>query len=103
MSAVTKMRKSKVLRRGDGGLEWWWSKRMTYRGIVSNGVVVLEGEKPRDGTMVEVTPVGVNGSGAGDVSDHPAIGIWKDRDDLPADAVEASKVLRQRMMRRADE
>jgi hypothetical protein len=33
---------------------------MTYRGIVSNGVVVLEGDKPTDGTVVEVTPVTVN-------------------------------------------
>jgi hypothetical protein len=30
---------------------------MTYRGIVSNGVVVLEGKKPVEGTVVEVTPV----------------------------------------------
>jgi hypothetical protein len=30
---------------------------MTYRGIVSNGVVVLEGNKPLEGTVVEVTPV----------------------------------------------
>ena len=30
---------------------------MTYRGIVSNGVVVLEGAKPVNGTVVEVTPV----------------------------------------------
>lgn len=29
---------------------------MTYRGIVSNGVVVLEGEKPAEGTIVDVTP-----------------------------------------------
>lgn len=28
---------------------------MTYRGIVSNGVVVLNGEKPVEGTLVEVT------------------------------------------------
>lgn len=30
---------------------------MTYRGIVSNGVVVLEGQRPSEGTLVEVTPV----------------------------------------------
>lgn len=29
---------------------------MTYRGIVTNGVVVLEGEKPADGTLVDVMP-----------------------------------------------
>jgi hypothetical protein len=33
---------------------------MTYRGIVSNGVVVLEGDKPGDGTVVEVTPVTID-------------------------------------------
>jgi hypothetical protein len=33
---------------------------------------------------------------------HPALGIWKDRTDLPADPVEASAVLRDRMMRRTD-
>ncbi len=33
---------------------------------------------------------------------HPALGIWKDRTDLPDDAVEASKILRERMMRRTD-
>jgi hypothetical protein len=75
---------------------------MTYRGIVSNGVVVLEGEKPSEGTVVEVTPLGEGASGGGPAA-HPAIGIWKDRADLPADPVEASKVLRQRLMRRADE
>lgn len=72
---------------------------MTYRGIVSNGVVVLEGEKPADGTVVEVTPV----EASPDIANHPAIGIWKDRSDLPQDSVEASKVLRQRMMKRSDE
>ncbi len=30
---------------------------MTYRGIVSNGVVVLDGAKPDNGTLVEVTPI----------------------------------------------
>lgn len=75
---------------------------MTYRGIVTDGVVVLEGEKPIDGTVVEVTPV-AESAAARDTSQHPAIGIWKDRTDLPADAVEASKVLRERLMRRADE
>ncbi|MDB5292293.1 MAG: hypothetical protein JWL69_3534 [Phycisphaerales bacterium] len=74
---------------------------MTYRGVVSNGVVVLEGEHPAEGTVVEVTPVG--DSRAHNAADHPAIGIWKDRTDLPEDAVEASKALRQRLMRRADE
>ncbi len=72
---------------------------MRYRGIVSNGVVVLEGEKPSDGTIVEVTPLELSTDRP---ADHPAIGIWKDRTDLPADPVEASKLLRERLMRRAD-
>ena len=76
---------------------------MTYRGIVSNGVVVLEGEKPAEGTVVEVTPLPPTVDGRTDLTNHPAVGIWKDRQDLPEDAVEASKVLRQRMMRRVDE
>lgn len=33
---------------------------------------------------------------------HPALGMWKDRTDLPGDSVEASKTLRERMMRRTD-
>jgi hypothetical protein len=33
---------------------------------------------------------------------HPALGIWKDRSDLPDDSIEASNVLRERMMRRSD-
>jgi hypothetical protein len=72
---------------------------MTYRGIVNHGVVVIDGEKPADGTVVEVTPV----DASPDLASHPAIGIWKDRTDLPEDAVEASKVLRQRLMQRSDE
>jgi len=33
---------------------------MTYRGIVSNGVVVLEGGALSEGTAVEVTPIEVD-------------------------------------------
>ncbi len=33
---------------------------------------------------------------------HPALGIWKDRTDLPDDSIEASNLLRERMMRRSD-
>jgi hypothetical protein len=36
------------------------------------------------------------------VAVHPALGIWKDRTDLPDDSIEASKLLRERMMRRSD-
>jgi hypothetical protein len=83
---------------------------MTYRGIVSNGVVILDGDKPAEGTVVEITPVatetetsaqGTDSSGS--VANHPAIGIWKDRKDLPEDSVEAAKVLGERLMRRTDE
>lgn len=38
----------------------------------------------------------------GPVSEHPALGIWKNRTDLPEDSVEASRLLRERMMRRTD-
>jgi hypothetical protein len=74
---------------------------MTYRGIVSKGVVLLEGDKPEDGTIVEVTPV--TDARSNDLARHPAIGIWKDRTDLPEDAVEASKLLREKLMAREDE
>jgi hypothetical protein len=33
---------------------------------------------------------------------HPALGIWKDRTDLPDNSIEASSLLRERMMRRSD-
>jgi hypothetical protein len=36
------------------------------------------------------------------VAAHPALGIWKDRTDIPDDSVEASNLLRERMMRRSD-
>jgi hypothetical protein len=76
---------------------------MTYRGIVSNGVIVMKGKKPREGTVVEVTPLTQRASQEPSPAEHPAIGIWKDRTDLPEDSAEASKILRQRLMRRTDE
>jgi hypothetical protein len=76
---------------------------MTYRGTMKNGVVVIDGEKPADGTVVEITPLPEPVPPPANLADHPAIGIWKDRTDLPADSVEASRVLRQRLMRRSDE
>lgn len=33
------------------------------------------------------------------ITAHPALGIWKDRTDLPDDPALASKLLRERMMR----
>ena len=73
---------------------------MTYRGTMKNGVVVIDGEKPADGTVVEVTPVTEPIPQTANLADHPAIGIWKDRTDLPQDGAEASNELRRRMMRR---
>jgi hypothetical protein len=73
---------------------------MTYRGIVSNGVVVLEGDKPADGTVVAVTPVA---PAPKSFADLPAFGSWRDRTDLPQDSAEAARVLRERVMRRSDE
>ena len=74
---------------------------MTYRGVVSNGVVLINGDKPADGTVVDVTPVGQEAST--DLATHPAIGVWKDRSDLPDDPAEASKRLREKLMKREDE
>jgi hypothetical protein len=70
---------------------------------MDHGVVVLEGEKPADGTLVEVTPVAQPQPQGASLAGHPALGMWKDRTDLPDDPVEASKVLRQKLMRRDDE
>jgi hypothetical protein len=94
---------SVLLRPGDGAGKIAAEQPMTYRGIVNNGVVVLEEGSPEEGTVVEVTPVDVAAQARGGLADHPAVGMWKDRTDLPADAVEASKLLRERLMRRVDE
>jgi hypothetical protein len=73
---------------------------MTYRGTMKNGVVVIEGEKPADGTLVEITPLPPQ---IKSLEDHPAFGMWRDRTDLPQDGAEASNELRRRMMRRGNE
>lgn len=70
---------------------------------MAHGVVVLEGEKPADGTPVEVTPINQPQPSTSGIAGHPALGIWKDRKDIPDDPVEASKELRQKLMRRDDE
>jgi hypothetical protein len=72
---------------------------MSYRGHVQGNVVVLEGETPRDGTPVIVTPV----ENPAALTSHPAFGIWKDRTDLPDDAVAASRLLRERLHGRSPE
>jgi hypothetical protein len=71
---------------------------MTYRGVVINGVVVIDGEKPADGTAVEVTPVPQE---IKSLADLPAFGMWRDRTDLPQDGAEAAAELRRRAERRA--
>lgn len=43
-----------------------------------------------------------DGSHFGPIAAHPALGVWKDRTDLPDDSVEASKQLRESMTRRTD-
>jgi hypothetical protein len=68
---------------------------------MDQGVVILEGEKPPDCTVVEVTPVrqpAPTSAGTG-LATHGALGMWKDRTDLPDDPVEASAVLRRKLMR----
>ena len=37
------------------------------------------------------------------IAAHPALGMWKGRTDLSEDATQASKVLRERLMRRVDD
>ena len=76
---------------------------MVYRGKVNAGVVVLEGEPPRDGTVVEVIPVNDAVPVPGSLAAHPAVGMWKDRADLPSDPGEAAQVLGRRLMGQADE
>jgi len=76
---------------------------MTYRGIVNNGVVVLQGDKPAEGTLAEVTTLGSSAPAGESVATHPAMGIWKDRTDLPDDPVEASKILRGKLMGRTND
>jgi hypothetical protein len=49
--------------------------------------------------LVDRTPASTHNQSA---PAHPALGMWKDRTDLPDDSVEASKLLRERMMRRTD-
>jgi len=67
---------------------------------MNGGVVVFEGSGgPPDGTLVTVTDTAESEPTVStDVLDD-VFGIWKDRSDLPLDSCEASKVLRERMMR----
>ena len=52
---------------------------MTYRGIVQNGVIVLDGgAKLADGTAVQIQALDENGKS---LLCHPALGIWRQRTD----------------------
>lgn len=55
--------------------------------------------RARVNELVESTPAAAQVSA---IAAHPALGVWKDRTDLPADPALASNVLRERMMRRTD-
>ncbi len=69
---------------------------MTLRGIIKNGVVVLDdADRLPDGTPVEVSPVD-NGAS---LTSLDAFGIWRDRTDLGSGA-DASRALRARIERR---
>lgn len=67
---------------------------MTYRGIVKNGVVVIDGEKPAAGTVVELLPMP-----PGSPSPLPGFGLWADRD---RDAAGLADDLRHESERRAE-
>ncbi|HEY0008465.1 MAG TPA: hypothetical protein VGB55_07060 [Tepidisphaeraceae bacterium] len=73
---------------------------MTYHGKVTGGVVVLDGDKPAEGTAVAVIP---STPSPLSIAAHPAIGLWKDRTDLSNDAAEASVALRKKLMQRSEE
>ena len=69
---------------------------MTYRGIVKNGVIVIEagGELP-DGQVVDVTTVSTTAPrGDSKTENLPAFGLWKDRGEW-SDSAEAARQLRQ--------
>lgn len=70
---------------------------MTYRGIVQNGVIVLDGgAKLADGTAVEIQALDENGKS---LLGHPALGIWREREDMSHPA-EASRRLRKQVEER---
>jgi hypothetical protein len=69
---------------------------------MDRGVVVLEGDKPPDGTVVDVVPTADAAAPFLPIAGHPALGIWKDRTDLPDDSIEASQLLRERLLRSSE-
>jgi hypothetical protein len=70
---------------------------MTYRGIISDGVVVLQ-DKPDlpDGTVVEVRPISEPDAS---LEALPAFGMWRDRKEMD-DPAEASLTIRRQVERR---
>ena len=70
---------------------------MTYRGKMVDGVVVIDGDKPADGTVVEITPLPEE---IKSLADLPAFGMWRDRTDLPLDSADVADELRRRATRR---
>jgi hypothetical protein len=64
---------------------------MTYRGKVSNGVIVLEEGSLPEGTPVDITPRDAADQSRAD--DLPGFGIWRDREDM-TDSAQASLDLR---------
>ena len=70
---------------------------MTYRGIVQNGVIVLDGGATlAEGTAVQIRALDENGKS---LLCHPALGIWRQRADL-GDSAEASRRLRKQLEER---
>jgi len=70
---------------------------MTYRGIVKNGVIVLDREDALpEGTQVEILPLEDNG---GSLETHPAFGVWRGREEMK-DPAAASRRLRDEAAKR---
>ncbi len=73
---------------------------MTYRGIVKNGVVVVEpGAKIPEGTPVQVVPLDQDAHKGGEL---PAFGLWRDRTDLPDSGAASLKLRAQAEKRDSD-
>lgn len=73
---------------------------MSYRGIVKNGVIVLEaGAQLPDGTAAQVQPLADDGES---LLRHSAMGIWRERADV-SDAAEASRRFRKQIEERGSD
>jgi len=81
---------------------------MTYRGIVRNGVVVLDGmDRPQDGTIVSVEPVGPVGrepprGSADSIMQHA--GFWADQaEDVDRSLDELRRMKQEELANRRDD